>query len=196
MSLTLTELPVLHEALPRPALARAVALPVLRLVPAPISEPPYDDELPGLPPAPSQAPLGPLALLASPLRLVRPLSFDDEDEPRHRTPLRDLPPAPPVARALVQGLLEVLAGVRPLAQLQAATSVELFAQLERVVHGRPRPPGPRPSSGAVRSVHVQELPDGVAEVCATVQRGERVTAIALRLEGLQGRWRCTDLVGV
>jgi hypothetical protein len=45
-------------------------------------------------------------------------------------------------------------------------------------------------------LHVQERPEGVVEVCATVQRGGRVAALALRLEGFDGRWRCTVLQGV
>jgi hypothetical protein len=47
----------------------------------------------------------------------------------------------------------------------------------------------------VRSVHVQERPEGVAEVCATVHRNGRAGAVALRLEGRNGAWRCTELVG-
>ena len=39
-------------------------------------------------------------------------------------------------------------------------------------------------------------PEVVAEVCATVRRGERTSAIALRLEGISGRWCCTDLAGL
>jgi hypothetical protein len=42
-------------------------------------------------------------------------------------------------------------------------------------------------------VHVTSPFDGVAEVAATVRRGPRVTAVALRLEGLDGRWQCTAL---
>lgn len=45
----------------------------------------------------------------------------------------------------------------------------------------------------VRSVHVSEPADGVAEVCATVQRGLRATTMALRIEGVDGRWQCTAL---
>jgi hypothetical protein len=122
---------------------------------------------------------------------------DDEDEDGpSRTPVSDLPPARPVAHALVQGLLEVLAGVRPVSQLQRGTTPELFAQLEQVVHGRPRAAGARPVTGAVRSLHVQQRPEGVAEVCATVRRGPRMAAIALRLEGIGGRWCCTELAGL
>ncbi|MCW2679085.1 MAG: hypothetical protein JWM62_486, partial [Frankiales bacterium] len=120
---------------------------------------------------------------------------EDEEAPA-RTPVSDLPPARPVAHALVQGLLEVLAGVRPVSQLQRGTTPELFLQLEQVVHGRPRPVGARPVTGAVRSLHVQERPEGVAEVCATVRRGPRMAAIALRLEGIGGRWCCTELAGI
>ena len=181
------------EALTTPA----PALPALRLLPVPVSQPPYDDELPE-PPAARTPPLGPLRDLAPlALRLVPDLPPQlDDDDARHRTPTSDLPPPRPVAHALVQGLLEVLAGVRPVSQLQRGTTPELYEQLERVVHSRPRPAGARPVTGAVRSLHVQQRPDGVAEVCATVRRGPRMAAIALRLEGVGGRWCCTELAGV
>ena len=185
------------EARPLP---QADALPVLRLRPVPVCEPPYDDELAegaGATRAPVLgAPVGPLRELApAPLRLV-PGFDDEEDRASSRTPARALPPARPVAHALVQGLLEVLAGVRPVAQLQRTTTPELFAELEALVHARPRTTGARPSTGAVRSLHVQERPEGVAEVCATVQRGRRAAAIALRLEGVGERWCCTDVEGL
>ena len=96
----------------------------------------------------------------------------------------------------MQSLIEMLSGVRPLSQLQRTTTPELFAELEQVVHARPRVTGARPGTGAVRSVHVQERPEGIAEVCATVLRAGRPAAIALRLEGIGGRWCCTELVGL
>ena len=172
----------------RPLPAADRALRGLRLLPAPRSEPPYDDERPGGRPLP----LRPASLRpAPPLRLVPPL---DDDPVRPSS--ADLPPAKPFAHALVQRLLEVLAGLRPVSQLQRDTSFELFEELERVVCGRPRTAGPRPSTRDVRSVHVHAREDGVAQVCATVRRGRRVTALALRLEGVSGAWRCTALAGV
>ena len=79
----------------------APVLPELRLVPAPVSEPPYDDELPS--PIPSGAPtLGPLRTLAPLLRLV-PAIVDDEDALTPRTPACELPPPRPVARGLLRG---------------------------------------------------------------------------------------------
>jgi hypothetical protein len=175
-------------------------LPVLRLRAVPPCEPPYDDELPtGAATTGAfvlDGPVGPLRTLApAPLRLV-PGFDEDADAASSRTPTTLLPPARPVAHALVQGLLEVLAGVRPVSQLQRTTTPELFAELEALVHGRPRTTGTRPSTGAVRSLHVQERPEGVAEVCATVQRGRRAAAIALRLEGIGERWCCTDVEGL
>jgi len=164
----------------------------------PVSEPPYDDEVAangpaGLAPPFFATPLGPLRALApSPLHLVA----DDLEEQARRTPSHALPAVRPIARALVQGLLEVLAGVRPVAQLQRTTTPELFLELESLVHARPRATGSRPATGAVRSLHVQERPEGVAEVCATVQRGRRAGAIALRLEGLGDRWCCTEVEGL
>lgn len=184
---------------PEAPLSLVPALPALRLLPVPVSEPPYDDELPRRT-VPFTAPLGPLRGLApAPLRLVPALPAtpaEDAADDLVRTPVSDLPPARPVAHALVQGLLEVLAGVRPVSQLQPGTTPELFAQLETFVHGRPRSAGARPLTGAVRSLHVQERPEGVAEICATVRRGPRMAAVALRLEGIGGRWCCTQLAGL
>jgi hypothetical protein len=40
-------------------------------------------------------------------------------------------------------------------------------------------------------VHVCEPVDGVAEVSAVAHRGGRAHAVAARLEGVDGRWRCT-----
>jgi hypothetical protein len=102
---------------------------------------------------------------------------------------------------LVQALVEVLAGDRPAGQLVRWTSSEVYDDVTALVPvrarprwSRPRPPGTEPPTrAAVRSVHVTEPADGVAEVAATVTRGRRTTAVALRLEGLDGRWQCTAL---
>ncbi len=175
-------------------------LPVLRLLPVPASEPPYDDEqLRGPSRSPAVHSLVPLRRLgARRLSLVRPPTarLVDEQHEQPRTPSRLLPDARAFAYAVVQGLLEVQAGVRPLHQLQSGTSHDLYQRLEAVVHVRPRPSGTRPCSGAVRSLHVQLRDDGVAEVSARVQRGHRSTAIALRLEGRTGRWCCVEMVEV
>lgn len=192
MSATTPELlPQTRSPLRRPA----DHLPELRLLPVPVSEPPYDDELPersgprlSLVTA-APVPVGPLASLP-PLRLLTPpatlLAQTGPTSPAVR----------PVARALAQGLLEVLGGVRPVTQLRRRTSPDLYADLEDLVHAQPRPVGPRPPTGAVLSLHVQQLSATVAEVCATVRRGHRAGALALRLELEAGTWCCTAVAGL
>jgi hypothetical protein len=120
----------------------------------------------------------------------------DGAAPDRLTPAAELPAPRSFAHALVQRLLEVLAGVRPVTQLRRHTTLELYERVERLVHARPRATGLRPGARAVRSVHVQVRPEGVVEVCATVQRGPRTGALALRLEGRAGAWCCTELAGL
>jgi hypothetical protein len=96
----------------------------------------------------------------------------------------------------LQALLEVLAGSRPPAQVRRFTADAVYADLttkvtRRAVDGRAA--GPAPRGDAVRSVHITEPDDGVVEACAVVRRGSRMRAVALRLEGRDGRWQCTAL---
>ncbi len=159
----------------------------LRLLPAPVSCPPYDDET-------GPAPLLRLVINPAPEPVVD--LDDDAWLSATRTPTAELPPARAVAGALVRGVLDVLAGVRGAAQLRHDTTAELYADLlPRLTEARDIS-GLRPDARAIRSLHVQERPEGVVEVCATVVRRGRLGALALRLEGLDGRWRCTELVGI
>jgi hypothetical protein len=177
----------------------------VRRLPLPASEPPFDDEAP--PPHHPQAGVvgamqGTLALaftLPSGVSAVPPvpptlhLVSQTTTAPQAHAALHD----PRVwAGRLVQAVLEVLGGERPLAQLVRWTSAETYADLQRRVHAsaRLRPPQRRDGSkAAVRSVRVCQPRDDVAEVAVTVRRGSRTTAVALRLEGLDGRWQCTAL---
>ncbi|HTY73362.1 MAG TPA: Rv3235 family protein [Actinomycetes bacterium] len=115
---------------------------------------------------------------------------DQDDFGPVPTPRAELPPPGPWAGRLVQALVEVVAGDRPIAQLVRWTDEEVYGQLRRLVSRAPR--GHR-TRASVRSVHVAEPRDGIAEVCAVVHDGTRARAYALRLEGSDGRWRCTDL---
>jgi Family of unknown function (DUF6459) len=183
----------------------------LRQLPLPRCEPPYDDELS---PAPSQWPTerrvslgvqGTLALafvLPSGLPAVPEPPIDlhlvtDPDRPDEFGPLptrRAALPAPRTwAGRVVQAIVEVLAGVRPATQLVRWTTDEVYEEISaRVLAGSySNPDGP--PRGVVSSLHVSEPADGVAEVCALVRRGTRSTAVALRLEGMDGRWQCTAL---
>ena len=184
---------------------------VLRHLPAPASEPPYDDEHAGRGPAgpPSGAVQGTLALaFVLPNGVPRPRprrptsGWSRGPRPRTRptpsTSGRSRPPPPPCPTP---------APGRPGSPRPSSRSSPATARCPSSSAGRrPRctttwPPswsGRRAVRGAaargvVRSIHVSEPADGVAEVAALVRRGARSTAVALRLEGLDGRWQCTAL---
>jgi hypothetical protein len=179
----------------------------VRRVPVPVCEPPYDDELDEAPRLERQPALRlgfqlPGGLPAVPtLRLVEPVpAADTADDPAffepQPTPVTALPDARIFAGRLVQAMLEVMVAVRPLAQLVRWTNEDVYRLLARrvritghetVLTRRQMAPG------RVRSIHLSEPRDNIVEVCAIVQHRQRATAIALRLEGVDGRWQCTAL---
>ncbi|HEX8766730.1 MAG TPA: Rv3235 family protein [Jatrophihabitans sp.] len=163
------------------------------LRPAPRREPPFDDEQPGR----HLSLVGPLD---------QPLPFDDEGAPPSTMRLawqpdpfavrptgRDELPEPTVlARRLVIGVIETVTGRRSAAQLRHHTSPTVQAGLVRDA-GRITRLGTARRPAALHSLHVTEPADGVAEVAAVLRVGDRFRALALRLEGLDGRWRCVRL---
>jgi hypothetical protein len=167
----------------------------LRLLRAPLADPPYDDEVPAAVPVID----GSLALAfppvgaSVPLRLVPPAAADDDMGPQPTSRV-DLPDPRPWTHRLAQAVVEILAGARPAAQLARYTTLDVLELLERST-GRlaVRVNGIAPLRPVVASVHVSEPADGVAEACAVVDTGPRRRALALRLEGMDGRWRCTEL---
>lgn len=184
-----------------PVLAALTAPPRLQRVPALPLDPPYDDELPAAAPVtdgslalalPLPLPLGGPArralALVPPAGPARRRAAPRPPDERAVTPRGALPDPRPRAVALVRALLEVLAGDRPSRHLAAATSLEVLEQVERRCRA-----GGRTWARSLRSVRVTEPVPGVAEVCALVDRGSRCAALALRLEGLDGRWMVTAL---
>lgn len=152
--------------------------------PAPRREPPFDDELP-----------------ERHLRLVgphdRPLPFAPSR--RRLTDKRDLFAARPTGRGelpdprwfgrrLLVAALEALGGRRSPQQLAPHLS---HSVLTGMLGGSQRETWTQPA--ALRSLRVCEPADGVAEISAVVQVGSRFRAVAARLEGLDGRWRCVRL---
>jgi len=106
---------------------------------------------------------------------------------------RDALPEPRAwAARIAQAVVEVLAGDRPASQLVRWTAADVYEGVRRSARTR-RPAGGPPPRAAVRSVRVCEPADGVVEACAVVRRGARYHAVALRLQGLDGRWQCTAL---
>lgn len=167
--------------------------PRLRLLPVPTAEPPYDDEHSDRAPTvdgalalafPSSAP-------PVPLRLVPPAQPGDDT---NRSARADLPEPRQWTGRLAQAVLEILAGQRQAAQLARFATLDVLDLLERssgrLVRRTTNAPVSRP---VVASVHVSEPVDGVAEACVVMNTGMRRRAMALRLEGVDGRWQCTAL---
>jgi hypothetical protein len=183
-------------AVPAPAVEPAPTDPggdgSLRFTVVRTPQPPLDDERtplrllhPGAPiPRPPHRP-GP-----RPRPITKARNRDAEFGPTWST-RTDLPDVREAGRRLVTTALEALAGRRPMAQLQPMTSFGVFAALTS---------GRRPAWCAggrapliVGTVRVCEPVDGVAEISAVARRNGRAHAVAARLEGIDGRWRCTAL---
>ena len=114
---------------------------------------------------------------------------------RHRPVTPHPPPAPDperLARLLVRVWFEVQAGRRPFSQLAPLVSPalrrRLLSQLPRRHPGRP----PLPAA-TIRRVVVDCPRDEAYELCVLVERADRVTAVALRLERRHGAWRAVDM---
>lgn len=168
-----------------PGVGAATARPIT-VRPAPPREPPFDDELP-----------------PRHLRLVgphdRPLPFAPSR--RRLTGPRDLFAMQPTGRGqlpdplwfgrrLIIAVLESMGGRRSVQQLASHLSPAVLAGL-RADGDKPRRGWSQPAT--LRSIRVCEPADGVAEVSAVIQTGTRFRALAARLEGLDGRWRCVKL---
>lgn len=183
---------------PRPLTPSRLHRPRLR--PAPRRTPPFDDELTldhSLPGrhlslvGPADRPLPFVDDLRAPART----RLDERCDPFAPRPTGrgELPDPARFGRTLMQGIVEVLAGRRGAGQLAVHMSLGVQAGLSRDAGsgGRFATPGCPPR---LRSLHVSEPADGIAELAAVIQAGPRVRAIAARLEGLDGRWRCVRLV--
>jgi hypothetical protein len=167
----------------------AAARPSLRLVVVPTPQPPVDTSgpvrllLPGL--APPRAPHRPGPRPGAAARAVAPgADFGPVWSGRG-----DLPDPRDAGRRLITTVLEALAGRRPVAQLARLAAPGVVAAL--TAGRRPRWCAEGTAPIVLGTLHVCEPVDGVAEVSAVARRAGRAHAVAARLEGLDGRWRCT-----
>ncbi len=106
-----------------------------------------------------------------------------------RTPRVELPALGRYAATLTRLLLEVLAGDRPVRQMTRCATPAVCDEVEVLVNPR----ASRPWAGSLRRLVICEPMPGVAEVTAVVTQGLRTIGLALRLEGVDGRWQLTAL---
>lgn len=114
------------------------------------------------------------------------------------TPTADLPDPVMLVRNLTAGVMEALAGVRSLDQLARWLTEDtyrgLLIQVNLAIRARSARgvPAVRPAH-RILSVHHSSPADGVVEAVVIVAGPARTRAVAIRLEGLDRRWRATSL---
>jgi Family of unknown function (DUF6459) len=95
-----------------------------------------------------------------------------------------------MAGRIAVALLEVEAGFRPGYQLERHCHPTLWERLApRLCFGG----GPAVTCRSLRRVLVQEHIPGLVEAVAVLERGCRVEAVAMRLDGATGRWEVIEL---
>lgn len=111
--------------------------------------------------------------------------FDRDDHPRP-TSAAELPDITRWISIFSISLLEIWTGRRQPAQLSAKCHRVIYNNILRNV-------GSLKSSGKVMTLYVSEPLDGICEASITISFGERVRVLAIRCEGVDGRWLCTAL---
>lgn len=131
-------------------------------------------------------------------RAVRP-RFDSEDFFGHQhSPTTELPDPGPLLENLTRCVVEILAGARELEQIARWVSDDVYRHLLKrvVLSSRARQARGdrvvRPSF-SIGSRVVCEPRDGVVEATVVVLGRARARAVAIRLEGLDRRWRATAI---
>lgn len=134
-----------------------------------------------------------------------PLPFPDQSPvvpaPIERDPVAGTTVLRQKSGHFVQALVEVLAGDRPVRQLAAWMSPDVYDQLAQRLVARakaPRRAGPTARARVV-SVHLSMVDSGHAEIAARFIHGRRSRAMAIRLEFRHNhrgvaQWLCTAVV--
>jgi hypothetical protein len=110
----------------------------------------------------------------------------------------ELPDPRPLLENLTRCVIEIIAGARDLEQIARWVDDAVYAKLLKrvVVSAQARQAARRPATRPVISlgnVSVCEPRDGVVEAVVVVHSRLRTRAVAIRLEGLDHRWRATSI---
>lgn len=133
---------------------------------------------------PSPAPL----IQESHLYLI-PSTFGEDLEPDEYpipTPTDQLPEIHQWSSAFLISLIEVWAGKRQPAQLISRCHQVIYCDLLRKA-------GKFKEMPKIKSIHLQEPLNGLCEMVATIRFGNRLRALAIRIEGVNQRWICTAM---
>ncbi len=111
--------------------------------------------------------------------------FDAEFAPQP-TSANDLPDINPLVLQFMYNALEIWAGKRSPQQLQQLCHYKVFGELQKKA-------GSLKEIGRVRKSRITQPLDGICEATITIRFGDRLRVVAIRFEGLDGRWLCTYL---
>lgn len=133
-----------------------------------------------------------------PSKPIRARFVPDEFFGHQPTSTADLPDPEPLLENLTRCVIEVLAGARDLEQIARWLTDDVYRHLlKRVVLSQRarQAKGIVPTRPAftIGSTTVCEPRDGVVESVVIVHNRARTRAVALRLEGLDRRWRATAI---
>ena len=164
----------------RPTPRLAVYLPTIRVVPAPRSEPPTDEELraAGVDVPPMGARLLPLDLPGSPTRAGRIRS--DRTGRSVEVVGTDTPPEPPpsparaATRLFLATCVEVIGGFRPMSQLRPLCMPDRFTEIaDRLATHPATTPGGRIRTQAYRTTHRSPVTGRATGAPPRVARGNQ-----------------------
>jgi hypothetical protein len=133
-----------------------------------------------------------------PSKVIRPRFSPDEFFGHQPTSTSLLPDPAPLIENLTRCVIEILAGARDLDQISRWVTDEVYRHLLKrvVLSARARQAtgqsATRPNF-SIGSTTTCEPRDGVVEAVVIVRGRARTRAVALRLEGLDRRWRATAI---
>ena len=147
-------------------------------------------------PAQHPLPVAPFGVLPS--KVIRSPFQSDEFFVAQPTSRSSLPNPQPLLENLTRCVIEILAGARDLEQISRWVTDDVYRHLlKRVVlssrarHATGRVV--RRPTFSIGSTSICEPRDGVVEAVVIVRNRARTRAVALRLEGLDNRWRATAI---
>lgn len=123
---------------------------------------------------------------------------DDDHFGMQPTPRDELPDPMPLVENLARSVLEIIAGARDLEQIARWVSDDVYRLLTKRVQIAVRArsvsgaSATRPVFTTGRTI-ITEPCDGVVEAVVIVHGRARTRSVAVRLEGLDHRWRATAI---
>jgi hypothetical protein len=131
----------------------------------------------------------PEPILKKPRLYLVPSTFGEEYDAEFApepTSASELPDIDELIFQFIHKVVEIWAGRRSASQVQAMCHHLIYSDLQRRA-------GQQKLVGRVRKIKVTQPLDGVSESTVTVRYADRLRVVAIRFEGLDGRWLCTAL---